>query len=173
MNRRRFFWLGATAVTATAVAIKFSNFFGTTALRPFRSAELSPEHHGLLEALIRGFLGPALTTAAVKPEDALATCKQNVLAGISGLPPLVQAEIGELLDMLSHPVGRRLLGGPASEWRQATDEELSKFLTGLRFHSLTMLRPAYSGLHNIVLGSWYSADISWDAIGYARPFNLV
>ena len=142
-------------------------------MRPFRSAELSPEHHGLLEALIRGFLGPALPAAAAERESALALCKQNVLAGISGLAPLSQAEIGELLDMLSHPVGRRLLGGPANEWKLATDEELSKFLTGLRFHSLTLLRPAYAGLHNIVLGSWYSAEISWGAIGYTRPFNLV
>ncbi len=173
MNRRRFFWLGATAVTATALAIKFSNFWASAPLRPFQSAELSAEHHGLLEALIRGFLGPALPAPAAERASALATCKQNVLAAISGLAPPAQAEIGELLNMLSHPVGRRLLGGPASEWKLATDQDLSSFLTGLRFHSLSMLRPAYSGLHNIVLGAWYSGEMSWADIGYTRPFNLV
>jgi len=173
MNRRRFFWLGASAVSATAVAVYFSNRWSSTPVQPFRASNLTAEHHGLLEGLIRGFLGPALPTASPQRQVALSVCKGRVLAGIAGLAPLAQAEIGELFDLLSHPVGRRLLGGPSADWQNATDAELSSFLNGLRFHSLSVLRPAYAGLHNIVLGAWYSAELSWADIGYTRPFNLV
>jgi hypothetical protein len=173
MNRRRFFWLGASAVGLATVAVFVSSRLSSAPVQPFRAAHLNAEHHELLDGLIRGFLGPVLPTDAPQRQQALSVCKDRVLAGIGGLAPLAQAEIGELLDLLSHPVGRRLLGGPASGWQNATQAELSGFLNGLRFHSLTLLRPAYAGLHNIVYGAWYSNESSWGDIGYTRPFNLV
>lgn len=100
-----------------------------------------------------------------------ANASQRVLAAIAGLPLSTQKEIQDLFGLLSFGPARRLLAGVPSQWSEAPAVDVDAFLQSWRNHRIGMLQSAYAALHDLILGSWYTNESTWSAIGYPGPMK--
>ncbi|MEC5216343.1 hypothetical protein RCH09_001289 [Actimicrobium sp. GrIS 1.19] len=107
---------------------------------------------------------------AIPPTPAAATqASARVCDAIAGLPLSTQKEIQDLFGLLTLGVTRRLLAGVPDQWQDAKPADVAAFLQSWRTHRIGMLQSAYAALHDLILGSWYTNEASWSAIGYPGP----
>jgi len=141
----------------------------------YRATRSAPVPHPLvLDADARAALGaivPALLEGAWGPGNptALGAIVDDVQHAILGLPLASQAELRDLFGLLALAPARRLLTGIGGTWSGASPAAVHAFLQGWRTSPLGRLRAAYAALHDLVLGAWYAAPASWEAIGYPGP----
>lgn len=84
-------------------------------------------------------------------------------------PHNARAEIRDLFGLLTKGVTRALVAGVWRSWENATDKDVRAFLASWRNSRLGLLRSAYIGLNNLIVGSWYGNPKSWERIGYPGP----
>jgi hypothetical protein len=122
----------------------------------------------ILAALIPVMLAGALPAGAEQ-----AALVERTIAGvgkaIAGLSANMQAEIGELFDLLAFPPTRMLVAGIWSPWQTATTEDIAAFLERWRNSRFALLNSGYAALHDLVFGAWYARPDTWPAIGYPGP----
>ncbi len=129
------------------------------------------------DAVILRRIAPVLLQGALpqnpEPQQAAIT---EVIAGVDQtsvfLAPGVRKELRDLFNLLNLGVTRALLAGVWKPWEQASDEDVAKFLSNWRDSRFGLLRSAYTALHDLVIGSWYSNPKSWPRIGYGGPPTL-
>ncbi len=90
-------------------------------------------------------------------------------AGISGLPPQVQKELGGLLKMLTFAPTRLALSGRWGGWENATREEVSDWLIALQGSSGNLKRLIYITMHDLATSSFYAIPGTWALVGYDGP----
>jgi hypothetical protein len=88
---------------------------------------------------------------------------------VAGLSPSVQAEIEELLSLLTMNLTRRYVVGLSTPWKDATEAEISAFLTRWRHHRFALLQQGYQALARVMIACWYGNPLSWARIGYGGP----
>lgn len=111
-------------------------------------------------------------TIGITPQ-AVSQASSRVVTAVAGLPLATQKEISDLFSLLTLGATRRLLAGVPDQWPQARIEDVEAFLQSWRSHRLTMLQSAYAALHDLILGSWYSDERNWPAIGYPGPLAVL
>jgi len=161
-SRRTFLQLGAGASLALAL--------GGGLYRATRAAPL-PQRFAL-DGEARAALGaivPVLLAGALAPGADAGAVIDQVHHAILGLPLAAQKELQDLFGLLALAPARRLLTGVAGPWGDAAPVTVQAFLQDWRVSQFGMLRAAYGALHDLVLGAWYAAPGSWDAIGYPGP----
>jgi hypothetical protein len=104
-----------------------------------------------------------------RPPLPLCAVLQGVDAAIMALPPALQHELRQLLDLLTNPWGRRWLAGVARPWEQASAAQIEGFLRRWQLSRFSMLRSGYQALHALIMAAWYGNPRSWAAIDYRRP----
>ena len=120
-------------------------------------------------AILRAII-PVMLNGAIEPGPAAALqASQRVLGAIGGLPLATQKEIQDLFALLSFGATRRLLAGVPAAWPEASPAEVGNFLNSWRTHRIGMLQSAYAALHDLIIGSWYTNENTWSAIGYPGP----
>ena len=166
-SRRTFLKVGAGA--SLALALGGGIYRATQATRaaaplpPFAlDGEARAALHAIAPALLAG-VRPAVGTAA------FGTVIDAVHRAILILPLATQKEIQDLFGLLAMAPMRRLLTGIAGGWSNASRDDVHTFLQDWRVSQFGMLRAGYAALHDLVLGAWYAAPASWDAIGYPGP----
>jgi len=145
-------------------------YFGAPA-RELGSA--SNAHFGFLaahDAALFAALAPVML--AVTPLD-LPAVLCGVDRAIQALPLSLQAELRQLLDLLTNPWGRRWLAGVSNPWAWATPDEVATFLHAWQFSRFMLLKSGYQALHALVMAAWYGNPASWPALGYQRPESIV
>lgn len=135
-------------------------------LQPSRPV-LSPDGAELFGALAPIVIGAACAT----PQDRQRAV-EGVKQAIARLSPAAQAEVGELVQLLSLAPTRALVAGVWTSWSQATPESLQAFLQRWRTSRIGLLQSGYHALHDLILGGWYADPQAWAAIGYAGPPRL-
>lgn len=130
------------------------------------------ERQLILNVLSRVMLQSALPANTVTRDALLARTAGNVESTIAGLPLATQAELEQLFSLLDSWFGRCLLAGVWSPWEKASDSEIAEFLESWRHSRFNLLRSAYAGLHDLILGAWYAEPDTWTAIGYPGPPNI-
>lgn len=123
-------------------------------------------HHAIVIAAI----APAML--AVERLD-LNLVTQGVDAAIRALPLALQAEVGQLLDLLANPWGRRWLAGLSTPWPRATRSDITAFLQRWQQSRFALLRTGYQALHALIMAAWYGNPHSWAALGYQRPAQIL
>ena len=93
-------------------------------------------------------------------------------ATLAGLPPALQAEIGELATLLASAPGRLALTGLATDWPQASTADVQAMLQRLRTSSLAVRQQVYHALRNLTNGAWFADASTWTAIGYPGPRSV-
>ncbi len=138
----------------------------------FRLKNLTPDDVVVLSRVI-----PVMLHGALPPEEApLKTAIGEVIYGvdltIGYQPPGVRKEIRDLFNLLNNSAMRALVAGIWKPWDKATNEDIQEFLSGWRDSRFDLLRSAYIGLNNLIVGSWYGNPRSWSRIGYSGPPKL-
>lgn len=119
----------------------------------------------IIPVMLRG----ALPQDQEQRSAAVGAIVRSVDIAIGYQPPMVRGEIRDLFGLLTKAVLRALIAGIWSSWDNASDRDIRKFLTSWRNSRFSMLRSAYIGLNNLIVGSWYGNPKSWPRIGYDGP----
>jgi hypothetical protein len=121
----------------------------------------------ILAAIVPVMLKDAITTMPSDIDAAIA----RVNGAIAGLPLSAQKELQDLFGLLTLAPSRRFLAGLPNDWPQAKQEDIGAFLQSWRRSRFALLQSAYHGLHDLIIGSWYSHESAWAAIGYPGPIK--
>lgn len=168
-TRRQFIQAGLAGGAALAAA----GLFHSRSLKEAPAGAVSPgltfSQRAIVAALVPAILAGALPSAGEARSQAIAQTVDGVGIAIAGLSAAAQKELAELFALLGFAPARVLLAGLWPSWEEATPGQVAAFLHGWRFSRFALLRSAYAGLHDLVLGAWYGTPESWAAIGYPGP----
>lgn len=134
-----------------------------------RNGKLSDAARVALAAVAKAVIGPLLPQAAAAQVAALQAHVGRVEATIAGLPPSLQAEVDELLTIVTSAPGRLALVGLADSWHGAPEAQVTAALQGMRQSSLALRQQAFHALRDISNGAYFADRSTWQAIGYPGP----
>jgi hypothetical protein len=162
-NRR---WVLKTGLLSAA-ALTVASFGAGWSIRQdwLRMGPVGARHRVLLPC------AKALLQGAVAVNHDWQTSLKSCDEAIAGLSPATQKELDQLFTLLASSPGRWLIGLNES-WTEASVDQVSQSLQGLRTHRFGMLQSAYHALHDIVLGAHYAQPSTWVGIGYPGPPKL-
>lgn len=168
MKRRTLLTVGAGAGILLALA------GGTIALlKPgLQQGRLSAGGREMFAAVATGVLGDLLPAEAGARAAALDGHLKRLDDTIAGLPPALQAEIDELVTLLSAAPGRVALAGLRPGWSQASVAELQDMLRGLQTSSLLLRQQLFHALRNLSNAAYFADASTWPAIGYPGPMPV-
>ena len=121
-----------------------------------------------LRRIVPVMLAGALPDGAER-QRAIEEVLQGIDVAIDHQPLYVRQEISDLFGLLTRGVTRALVAGIWHSWDKASNEEIHEFLAGWRTSRFALLRSAYIGLNNLIVGSWYGNPRAWARIGYGGP----
>ena len=133
------------------------------------------EFFTLDDRLVLFAITPVILGSALKPderESSIIFLIQQLDKAISFTSRISQEELRQLFDILANQLGRAFLAGVWQSWNRAKPKEIQQFLKEWRDSFLTILRSGYLGLHQMVMGTFYSLPESWQTIGYPGPPKL-
>lgn len=170
-RRRSLLKLGLLGSAALAVggyiATRLTD--GSPQARLPQAANLSPASQVLWLKVIEAVLDGMLPAEAAQRQAALDATLAGLDQGIGRLVPHTQAELKDLLGMLSLAPGRAVLTGRWGSWAAASVPEVQAWLTGLRGSSMQLRRLIFLTLHDLATSSYYALPQSWPGIGYRGP----
>ncbi|MCW8879729.1 MAG: hypothetical protein OQK51_21935 [Kangiellaceae bacterium] len=169
MNRRDFIKSSLGGITLLFGGVAGYQLYLESQERPFEKTKAI----FLTEAdqLVLSVLIPVILNGATDKID-LIKCLENIDGAIIRLPQKTQQELRQLFDLLGSVFGRLVIAGVWQNWQTATSNSLNEFLESWRNSSLDLLQQAYLGLHKLIIGSFYSEQSSWAAIGYPGPLSI-
>ncbi len=168
MQRRSFLKLGIGSAVVLALA------GGTVALMQpgFEAGKLSAGARKLLSAVGQAVLAGTLPADAAARQASVAALLERIETLVNNSPAHVQAEISQLLGLLSVGAGRRTLAGLSPDWHEASTAEVGAALQSMRVSSVSLRQQAYQGLHEMVCAAYFSGKESWAVLGYPGPMAL-
>jgi hypothetical protein len=170
LDRREFLKVGASGALVLAVA-RWSRA-GPSSEGAQPGAALSESARDVLSAVVPAVLAGALPAEPSARVARIAATIQGVDRAVSGLPPHARADLRDLFALLGFAPARWLLAGVRQPWRQASAEEIARFLQRWRFSGWALQQQAYQALHELVYAAFYADPASWPPIGYPGPPNL-
>lgn len=139
----------------------------------FTFTSLTAADAAALVRIVPVMLEEALPQAHGERNAAIGEIIRGVDLTIGYQPVHIRDEIRDLFGILTGSVTRALVAGIWRSWENATEQDVREFLTSWRNSRLDMLRSAYVGLNNLIVGSWYGNPKSWARIGYPGPPKIV
>lgn len=164
LSRRSFIKAGLIGTLALATA---GGLYRATRPALPASFVLDDEARSALSAIIPVVLKDAIDSAPTTLDAAV----MRVRDAIVGLPLATQKEVQDLFGLLTLGPTRRFLVGLGDDWQHAKPEDVAAFLQNWRMSRLSLLQSAYHALHDLITGSWYGSESSWEAIGYPGPIK--
>lgn len=165
MQRRRLLQVGAVSALLLGAAGT-----GVALWRPgLQQGRLTSAGREVMAAVALAVLGPLLPAEGRARASALQAHLARLEATISGLPPALQAEVGQLLSLLATPPARLALTGLAHDWRSAPGAAVQAMLQDLRGSSLALRQQVYHALRDLNNAAHFADAAAWPAIGYPGP----
>lgn len=134
-----------------------------------RESRLTPDAQRVMRAVGIAVIGGVLPADAAARDAALAGMLQRVDQLVAALPSHAQAELSQLLALLSTGAGRRTLAGLQSPWDTAAPADVEAALQDMRLSSLALRQQAYQALHDIAGAAYFSDPVTWSVLGYPGP----
>jgi hypothetical protein len=173
LTRRQFIQAGLVGGAALAAAGLFYSRSLKEAPAGAVPQGLTLPERAIIGALVPAILAGALPESGEARRQAIVRTVDGVGVAIAGLSAAAQKELAELFALLGFAPARVLLAGLWPAWEQASVAEVAEFLQGWRFSRFALLRSAYAGLHDLVLGAWYGTPETWERIGYPGPPEIL
>jgi hypothetical protein len=162
MQRRTLLKLGIGAGVLLAVAGG-----GLALLQPgLSNGRMSTPAKTVFAALARAILYGSLPTDAAERQAAIDAHLQRLENTLGGFPAATQAELSQLLALLSSTAGRVGLTGLMSDWPQASVADLQQALQGMRTSRLAMRQQVYHALRDLTNAAYYADPRTWKLLGY-------
>jgi hypothetical protein len=168
---RRRTWLRLGVVSTVVLAAAGAGVVLTTP-PGFAQGNLSAGAGEACKAIARAVLDGRLPTDRMKLASALDAHLQRLEAVIAGFPAAVQAEISELLTLLSTTAGRVGLLGVLRPWPAASVDGIQAGLASMRHSSISLRLQAYHALRDLTHAAWYADEARWSELGYPGPTPL-
>ena len=168
MQRRTLFKLGLASAAVLMVA------GGATALfQPgLERGALTPAGHSVFAAVGLAVLDKTLPAPGPQLDAAIAGLLSRIDVLINALPLHAQNELSQLLSLLASAPGRLAVTGLTQPWAQASVGDVQVALEGMRFSTISLRQQAYSALHEITAGAYFSDPSSWSMLGYPGPIKI-
>jgi hypothetical protein len=171
MQRRSLLGLGLAGGLALAAAGAGVAWVSRTPA--WRQGQLSPDARVLLSAVAVSVLDGSLPAdTGPAREAALQAHLQRFARALVALSPSTQAEVDQLLTILSTAPGRRLLAGLEPPWHQAPRQAVDAALQSMRTSGTMLRRQAYHALRDLTQAAYFSDPGTWAALGYPGPRPL-
>jgi len=168
MKRRNLLKLG---VVATAVLVVAGGV--ATVLQPgWQQDKLTPAARDVFSSVARAILDGTLPEEAPLRRQAMVGLLDRMDDLVAAFPPHVQAELSQLMGLLSSAVGRRTLAGLTPAWDVATVLEVQHALQSMRLSRVALRQQTYHALHDIVGVAYFSDASTWPALGYPGPLTI-
>jgi hypothetical protein len=133
---------------------------------------MAPAARSIFEAVARAVLEGSLPMDAAQRHVALAGHLRRLDETLAAFPSATQAEISQLLSLLTSTPGRIALAGLHTDWPQADVAELQQALQGMRVSRLALRRQAYHGLRDLTNAAYYADPATWSLMGYSGPRDI-
>jgi hypothetical protein len=168
MQRRTLLKLGVASAAVLAIA------GGAVALLApgLSGGRLSPGGREVFRAIGRAILDETLPRGEVARQAALDGLMDRIDELSVALAPHAQAELSQLLSLLSTAAGRHGLAGLNEPWSSATEAQIQLALQDMRLSSLMLRRQAYAALHDITAAAYFSDASTWALLGYPGPVRI-
>jgi len=166
MNRRQFFKFGAAGLLLAGGLSWLGKHFAKVEVLAGQSV-VQQQHIPMLKAIAEGLLDPALP--ATGRTQSIEAAVNAFVDATKTLAASAQAELGQLLNILENPVGRRLIADLGNSWEEATPAQVQAFLVSFRDHPIPALQPGYHALHDLMMAGWYGLPEQWAEMGYPGP----
>lgn len=168
MHRRGFLRLGV----ASAVVLGAAGGAAAWLQPGVQDGRLAPASRIIFQAVGAAVLEGSLPVPPDQRKMALAGLVERVDAVVAALPPHAQAELSQLLSLLSTAPGRMAVAGLATPWPEASLRECQAALQSMRLASFSLRQQAYHALHDIVNGAYFAEPSTWTALGYPGPLAI-
>jgi len=170
MNRRKFIRNMISTSILSLGGVSAYQYYQQTLLTPAQNNDfnyqfLNEQDRILIEVLIPVFIADMPFQKPIQS----ALVANNIDSAITLLPERIQEELRELFNLLGSAFGRLVFANVWLNWQSASLQTIDKFLVDWRESSFDLLQIAYKGLHKIIIGSIYSEESTWSAIGYSGP----
>ena len=133
---------------------------------------LSAASRDIFRTIGLAVLDKTLPTESTASQTAISALLGRIDVLISALPAHAQAELSQLLSILATGAGRHALAGLSTPWQSATVAEVQTALQDMRISSLAVRQQAYSALHEITAGAYFSEPTTWAVLGYPGPLAI-
>ena len=165
LKRRSLLKLGIASAVVLAVA------GGAVALMQpgLQNGKLTEDARLIFSRVGQTILAGTLPVDAGPNQIAVNALLDRVDAFIAGAPEHVQAELSQLLGLLSTAAGRRGVIGLSPGWHEATVPEIAAAFQTMRSSSVSLRVQVYQALHDIVSAAYFSGQESWAVLGYPGP----
>lgn len=168
LSRRRLLQLGVGAAAVFAVAGGAAWLW-----RPgVRAGRLTDSGRAVFRAVARIVLEGSLPADAAAHEAALDRHLLRLDETIAGFPAATQAEIAQLLGLLSIAPARQWLTGLSVDWHAASVNELEAALRRMRTADDALRQQAYHALRDLTNAAFYAQPEHWSLLGYPGPTAL-
>ncbi len=117
-------------------------------------------------------LGSSLPAAADARAAALQDWLVRLEATIAGMPPGVQAEVDQLISLLTLAPGRLALTGLADDWTAASPAQLHAALTGMQQSGMALRQQVFHALRDLTNAAYFSGPETWASMGYPGPLKV-
>ena len=170
-SRRSFLKVGAATIVVIGAGGWLASHFTDKGARAVldKAGQLDAQAQAMLAKLADAVLDGALPTDPTQRSAAIVKVVASADRAIAELPPSIQKETQDLFAMLGMAPTRALLIGQWTGWADASREDVSHMLTGLRTSSVSLRRAVYMGLRDLVASSYYSSPDTWEQVGYPGP----
>jgi hypothetical protein len=146
---------------------------GVALFQPGLSAgRLTPAARPLFDAVTRAVLDGCFSSVPSEARAALDAHLKRLDDVIQAFPSPVQAELSQLLAILSTAPGRRLLAGLAIDWPDASVPQVQAALDDMRLSGIAVRQQAYHALRDLTNAAFYADTSSWPLLGYPGPRAL-
>ena len=129
----------------------------------------SARSRALMSAVALAVLDGAWPAEQAARARALQAHLDLVDGAIASFPPAMQAELAQLLTVLSSAAGRWGLAGLATDWPEAGTPAVQAALQAMRDSRITLREQAYQALRDLHCGVFFSAPEHWSLMGYPGP----
>ncbi len=172
MNRRTFFKVSAAGALVLGVGAAIYSAVAPKGQKgEVRAPALDVNARAAFAAIVPAVLGAVFSADPPTRAAEINATIDRIDAGIRGLSASAQKEVAELLMLLTLKPAHWALTG-ISNWNDASEADVSKFLQNWRTHRLGLLQVAYHALHDLIGGSHYSDPSTWKRIGFELPVNF-
>ncbi len=129
----------------------------------------SPRARAVMGAVALAVLEGAWPDDAAERSLALQTHLDQMDGAIAGFPPALQAELGQLLTVLSSAAGRLGLAGLRTDWAEAGTAAVQAALQSMRSSRVSLRAQAYQALRDLHCAVFFSSPGHWSQMGYPGP----
>ena len=136
------------------------------------SGRLSADAVEVMTAVGSAVLDGCLPNSRAERQDALTALLGRLEGVISAFSAATQAELSQLLALLSAPPGRMIFAGLSGPWPEANLGQIQRALESMRLSKLAVRQQAYHALRDLTNAAYFADPQAWPLMGYPGPRPL-